>query len=471
MPLVALVLAASLSVQGPSSSAGPYVVPTGDDVLTMSLLTAGDSVNAGPDGAPYRMAGSPDGLGAYDNGDGTFTLLMNHELPEGAGGVRIHGARGAFVSKWTIRTRDLAVLHGEDLIRRVATWNRDARGYTLPASGVILRRFCSADLPPRGAFFDDATGAGYDGRIFTNGEEAGVEGRAFAHLLDGTSWELPRMGRGALENVVAHPAAGPLTIVVALDDAMPGALHVYVGRKTNQETPIERAGLTNGKTYAVKVPGYPIESPDSGIPSGAAFRLQDLGDVEAMTSAQVEQKRLTTLVTKFRRPEDGAWDPTHPRDFYFNTTATLTTPSRLWRLRFHDLTHPENGGVIEMLLDGHEGQRMLDNLTIRPNGDVMLQEDPANDPRLARIWRYVPSLDELTQLAEHDPQRFTAGRAGVLTTSEESSGIIDVSSILGSGWLLFVVQASHPVPGEVVSGGQLLAMRFPAHVHRRTSRR
>ena len=43
----------------------------------MSILTAGDSVNG------YRMAGWPDGLGAYDNGDGTFTLLMNHELSEG----------------------------------------------------------------------------------------------------------------------------------------------------------------------------------------------------------------------------------------------------------------------------------------------------------------------------------------------------------------------------------------------------
>ena len=26
------------------------------------------------------MVGIPDGLGAFDNGDGTFTVLMNHEL-------------------------------------------------------------------------------------------------------------------------------------------------------------------------------------------------------------------------------------------------------------------------------------------------------------------------------------------------------------------------------------------------------
>ena len=246
---------------------------------------------------------------------------------------------------------------------------------------------------------------------------------------------------------------------------MPGALHVYVGRKQNSGSPIERAGLTNGKTYAVKVPGYPLEDPDGGIPSGAAFVLEDMGDVETMTATQQEDRRRIRRVTKFRRPEDGAWDPSNPRDFYFNTTATFTTPSRLWRLRFHDLAHPENGGVLEVLLDGTEGHKELDNMAIRPNGDVILQEDPGAVPLLARIWRYVPSRDELTLLAEHDPLRFGPSSSII---SEESSGIIDVSAILGPGWMLLVTQVPYPADAEVVSGGQLLALRYPA-VHRRRS--
>ena len=28
----------------------------------------------------YRMARIPDGLGAFDNGEGTITVLMSHEL-------------------------------------------------------------------------------------------------------------------------------------------------------------------------------------------------------------------------------------------------------------------------------------------------------------------------------------------------------------------------------------------------------
>jgi len=466
MTPLSLVLAASLlaPVQGPSSSATPFVLPAAENVLTISILTTGDSVNA-----PYRMAGRPDGLGAYDNSDGTFTLLVNHELPEGTGAIRAHGASGAFVSKWTIRKHDFTVLRGEDLIQNVATFNRQFRVYNAPAKGVVFRRFCSADLPPPGAFFDEASGTGYDGRIFMNGEESGPEGRAFAHLLDGTSFELPRIGRSSWENVLVHPSSGEKTIVIALDDSMPGALHVYVGRKQDSGVPIERAGLTNGTTYAVKVPGFPLEIPESGIPSGAIFTLVDLGDVEGMTAAQVEARRVASAVTKFRRPEDGAWDPTHPRDFYFNTTSSIATPSRLWRLRFHDIAHPENGGVIEMVLDGTEGHRTLDNLAIRPNGDVILQEDPGLDFRLARIWRYVPSRDELTLLAEHDPQRF--GPGGTLALDEESSGIIDAAHILGEGWMLLVTQASYAVAPELVSGGQLLAMRFPARARRRSTRR
>src|SRR5690606_9398275 len=56
---------------GGHSSEGPYVIPTVPEVTTYALLTVGDSVNFKPDGVtPYRMVGLPDGMGAFDNGDG-----------------------------------------------------------------------------------------------------------------------------------------------------------------------------------------------------------------------------------------------------------------------------------------------------------------------------------------------------------------------------------------------------------------
>ena len=110
-------------------------------VVTKSILTVGDSA------AGYRMVGIPDGLGAFDNGDGTFTVLMNHELGATAGAVRDHGAKGAFVSKWTIDKDSLEVAPGRrpDQADRHLEHQRPAP--TTPPERASPRPLCSADLP------------------------------------------------------------------------------------------------------------------------------------------------------------------------------------------------------------------------------------------------------------------------------------------------------------------------------------
>lgn len=407
--MFALFLAATLAAStGPSSSAAPYVLPIAPGANTISLLTVGDAVNG------YPMPGTPDGLGAFDNGDGTFTLLMNHELAR------------ALVSKWTIRKSDLAVIAGEDLIKQIALWNRDTNSYDPPAKGVALANLCSAT-------FDPAT------RMFFDGEENG-EGRVFAHLLDGTSYELPRFGHAAWENAVLHPAAVK-TIVVALDDTTGGYLYVYIGEKRATGNAIERAGLTNGSLYVVRV-------------TGGSFQLLNLGNVSGLGGGTQRALSASVGATQWERTEDGAWDPTHPNDFYFVTTATFETNSRLWRLRFDDLADPARGGRLDVMLDGTEGPKMMDNIVVRARGDVIIQEDPSG-PLVARIWRYDPVLDTVEVIAQHDPKLFDG--PGAISTSEESSGVIDASEILGDGWLLFDVQTH--TAGQ---GGQLLAMHLPS---------
>ena len=100
---------------------------------------------------------------------------------------------------------------------------------------------------------------------------------------------------------------------------------------------------------------------------------------------------------------------------------------------------------------------MMDNIVVRARGDVIIQEDP-DGPLVARIWRYDPATDKLELIAQHDPALFDGPRA--ISTSEESSGVIDASDILGDGWILFDVQTHTPASGEVVQGGQLLAMHL-----------
>lgn len=498
--------------QGPSSSESPYLVPVAPGVSLTSILTVGDTPANDPN---YRMVGIPDGLGAFLNprsrdepddlttagNDGrehgkrrrTFTLLSNHELVTTVGRIRDHGAMGAFVSMWTIDAKTLEVIDGQDLIQFIRT-NPDGDEVWNPAvKGIAMSRLCSADLPPPSALYNERSRRGYHGRIFFSGEEAGAEGRAFAHVLDGTSWELPHLGNMGYENILLNPSTGDKTIAMVTDDGPGNQVYAYVGTKQRTGNPVQRAGLANGTLYGIRVEGM-TQDPDAPLPQEPIrFDLAEIPAAAQKTGAQIESDSNAAGVTHFLRPEDGSWDPRHPRDFYFVTTDNYdsTKPdgasvpggtsgySRLWRLHFDDLRHLETGGTITPLLDGRaEPVQMLDNMTVSPTGHILLQEDPGNQTRSARIWLYTIATDTLTLLAKHDPQRFgDTGQppvAAPATTDEESSGIIPAFDILGPGWFLLDVQA-HTAPRppftvlqpELVEDGQYLAMYVPQTDSRR----
>lgn len=460
---------------GPSSSQSPYVVSVDASISTVSLLTVGDETS---DGSGWQMVGIPDGLGAFDNGDGTFTVLMNHELSPTVGVERDHGGTGAFVSKLVIDKTSLEVLSGGDLIQHVYLYNAATDSYDL-TPGNQFNRLCSADLPELSAFYNAATGKGTTDRIFMNGEEAGNEGRAFAHIVTGgdagTSYELAWLGNFSWENSVANPCSGDKTVVVGLDDSTPGQVYVYVGDKQATGSVIEKAGLTEGSLFGIKVDELdtPTDannestSTDLGGDYESSFSLVNLGNVSGKNGTDLQADSEAGGITEFLRPEDGAWDSIDHNRFYFVTTDRFDNGpgqegrSRLWALDFSDSSRPELGGTIAMLLDGTEGQQMLDNLTVNKDGKVIIQEDPGSQSHLAKIWEYDPATDTLTTLAQHDPDRFVSGGANFLTQDEESSGIIDVTDILGSAGqnaYLLDVQAHYAIPGELVQGGQLLVM-------------
>lgn len=448
----AAALAAAGSETGPSSSQAPYIVRAQPGVVTKSIITAGDAAANG-----YRMVGIPDGLGTFDNGDGTFTVLMNHELGATRGIVRAHGSTGAFVSKWIVRKDDLSVVSGGDLMQTLFLWQNGSyvQGTT------AFDRFCSGDLAPASAYYDAATGTGFDGRIYTNGEESGTEGRAMAHLMDGTSYQLPSLGRMAFENVVANPDTGERTVVAGTDDGLDGQVYFYYGTKRATGNPVERAGLSGGQVYGVKVDALAAETNATSLAPGTRFSLAPLGDVSAKTGAQLNTDSNAAGVTKFLRPEDSSWDPNDPSTFYFVTTNSFTGPSRLWRLTFDDPANPSAGGTVEMLLDGTEGQKMLDNITVNDRGQVVALEDVGNNEHIGKVWLYDPATDSLTLVAQHDPSRFTPGAPDFLTQDEESSGVVP-APFLGEGTYLLDVQAHFASPdAELVEGGQLIALHLP----------
>ncbi|MES2779633.1 MAG: choice-of-anchor I family protein [Bacteroidota bacterium] len=448
-----------------SSSQSPYLTSAAPGVKLNSMLTVGDSING------YKMAGLGDGLGAYDNGNGTFTLLMNHEMGNTVGVIRAHGSKGAFVSKWTINKSDLTVVAGSDLIKRVNVWNVATQSFTLLDSAnasalTAFNRFCSADLPAVSAFYNATSGLGTQERIFMNGEEAGNEGRAFGHIVTGanagTTYELPALGKFSWENSVASPTPSDKTIVAGFDDSTPGQVYIYVGTKTNTGSDVAKAGLTNGKLFGVAVTGLATEVSASFPAANTPFTMVDLGFVKDSTGAALNTRSNNLGVTSFLRPEDGAWDPSNPNDLYFVTTNAFASPSRMWKLHFNNIANPELGGTITAVLDGTEGQKMMDNLTIDKYGHVLIQEDPGSQVHLAKTWQYTIATDKFDLVASHDSTRFLSGGANFLTQDEEASGIIDMEDILGAGSFLVVDQAHYPQPGELVEGGQMLKLFNPA---------
>lgn len=481
----------------------PYLTPVAGGFTFTEIMSVGEMGTSGE-----RMCGIPDGIGAFDNGDGTFTLLMNHELQATAGRLRAHGNKGAFISRWTISKANpesvASITDFNPNSTSIYLWN--GSGYT--AGTTAYARLCSADLPPISAFLNPATGRGTVNRIFMSGEETGAEGRAFANVATGAdtgkSWELPWMGKCSWENLLACPKAQDTTVVIGTDDTTPGQVYVYVGTKRSSGNDVERAGLTGGRLYGIRANADAVEERDATTPevapytsmgltknSSASFALVEIADPAAKTGAQIQTASQTLGITEFLRPEDGAWDPANPGDFYFVTTDRFDTDknggsgaasskgaSRLYRLRFTDIADPAAGGTITMLLDGTENHQMLDNICIDAYGRVIMQEDPGNQAHAARIWAYTIATGTLTELATHSTTLFgqrvggvtTAAQAG-FTADEESSGIIDVSDILGAGKYLLTVQAhgstkysdgtdiSTQAPlADVIEGGQLLLM-------------
>ena len=478
----AAALAQTSIVTGPSSSATPYVRPVGSKVTDIhSIITVGDTA---PNG--YLTVGIMDGMGAYMAGNGTMDLFIDHELTATAGNLiqRAHQtgtafAGGAFISKWNITTTPganfLRVNSGADAMLSVATTTNGTGG-----SLYNFARFCSGDVPEVRALFNAQTGLGSQNRFFVCGEESGTPGRMIATDLNtGVVYQMPAFdpSNGSWENGVARPFESDQTVVIGLSDGGANRVFVYVGTKQATGNPAERAGLMNGTSYGIQVQvgatNVVNESRTSGF--NASGKPAFSGTFTLATGG-------TAAGTTFLRPEDGAWDPANPADFYFVTTdridsisfggGTQVANSRLFRMRFSDVNNVLAGGTIEALLDGTDVMNMGDNLTVfndlQGGTRVILTEDPGNSPQNAKTLLYTVATDTLEVILESDRARFGdwGGVAAVapFNQDEENSGVIDARDTLGLGWFIQNMQAHYNITGELAQGGQLYAYFCPSCV-------
>ena len=310
------------------------------------------------------------------------------------------------------------------------------------------------------------------------GEESGSNGRVIAiGAIERKGCEIPAFNasQGAWETACARPYASDSTVVIATSDGGANRVFLYVGTKQDSGTLMERAGLMNGLAYGiqVQVKGANVTSENRD------FCFNSSGSARYSASFVLAPGG-TAAGTSFLRPEDGAWDPANPNDFYFVTTDRIDTfeiggtqvgRSRLFRMRFSDIANPLAGGTIEALLGSTEGQNMADNICVfndlAGGTRVMIQEDPGNAVHNAKTWLYTVATDSLQMVLESDKARF--GDIGIAAVApfnqdEENSGVIDARDTLGLGWFIANMQAHYSQPGELVEGGQLYAFYVPSAV-------
>ncbi|MDQ3146286.1 MAG: DUF839 domain-containing protein, partial [Actinomycetota bacterium] len=447
----------------------------------------------------YEMVGIPDGLGARQEGD-DVVINMNHELRSTQGIFRLHGAKGAFVSRLVLDPETNRIVAGEDFIQpEVQFFNyltgavddtpspggTRGDGKVFPPQTVEFNRFCSSSLTDDGQLFNGRSGRGYLGQIYFANEEAGDEGRVFGVTEDGQARQLSRLGLFSWEQTVAAANFTDTTLVMGTEDTAIGQLWAYNGRKLAAGSPFARAGLLNGRNNVVRLDDGDLTTveptDDAGFRTaydkGAAVPFT-LTDVEWNQSGADQNAEAAAEGLTLNRIEDGAFDPNSPNDFYFLTTEGGENPNPsiggggggLWKLSYTDIEQPQLGGTLTLLLDGTEsvGLQKPDNMDIDSQGNLLIQEDPGGSDAIARILAYRLSDGAIASVAQCDANLFGAGAENQITNDEESSGIIDVADLLGEGTFLFDAQVHTSTglpPGsgegtveEYVERGQLLRM-------------
>ncbi|HEX8227984.1 MAG TPA: alkaline phosphatase PhoX [Chloroflexia bacterium] len=419
------------------------VQPIAPGTTIKPLLSTGDVLPSG-----YQMAGRPDGLGAYDNGDGTFTLYMNHEL------ARPENISDARVSKLRLDKRTSAVLDAKYVVD-------GSEGY---------KHFCSGTIV--------GLREGFDRPYYLTGEESttGKYG-GMSIVIDSRNERVTPLvyaGRLKWENLIAVPGWPGKSVFIGFDDIVPGGIYMYVGNtpedmwtgRADMYVFVADGGVRN--EYAVSK-GRPL--------SGRFVKLDKQKASESRDSTIAESEKAGYFW--FSRPEDGTYDLNDPTAFYFNVTGwpeyvdngtgkPYNAKGRLYRVQL-DKDDPTRVTELKVLLDGDAGDDIIspDNIAASPT-HLMLQEDIIEHyegVRPARVVAYEIATGKTTLVAEVT-QRDFAGRAipddklGLW----ESSGIINASDALGEDmWLLDVQPHGYNVPqfGGSDTAGQLLAMKVP----------
>jgi Bacterial protein of unknown function (DUF839)/LVIVD repeat len=505
-------LIASPAAAGAGSFAPTMIkdVAGGPDLTITSLLTVGETTNGlEPGSSVYVAPGIFDGMGVYDNGDNTFSLLVNHELGTTAGyQMNIQGLNpavaGARISRFIVAKdidNNAANGYQPKVLSGGLAYDKVVSADPAFAKGG-LNRFCAANLAPAGQF----SGRGFSDSLYLLGEETS-NGRFF--VLDPASRTLTHVaafGLGSWESATLVDTGNADTVAALLFDDTTGAvLYLWVGQKVAGSADVlERNGIaaSSGRLYAWKADGIAptpeglatvaLSTPVGGswVDLGSGTEVAALGTAAALRGLATAQGAMT-----FARIEDGDVNPLSGHQAVFSSTggsgqdlyggtyvidlaASFGSDGQLLSGASTPLTVLVDTDRLTGL-DRQNGVRNPDNVVWAGNGLIYLQEDrslpsgTANGSfgaQEASIWEVDPLTGATSRWAQIDrPAVPTAyGQSDTLPSDVgnwETSGIVDVSPIYGDvpGSLFVANVQAHSLSGGniggsgyLVEGGQLL---------------
>lgn len=431
--LEALIAAPPVAGAGTFASTMLKDVAGGPTLQVTSLITAGEFTNGlNPGDSVYSPTGIFDGQGAYDNGDGTYTLLVNSELGATSGyGYLLPGVdgglTGARVSSLVI-DKDVddnasngyqsAVIAG-GLAYDSIYLDGSATAIDQAADlGAGFKRFCAANLVEANSF---GTGVGFADRIYLVGEEefSSDGGSFFALDVNGRAiHEVVGFGKGTWESATIINTGSADTVAVLLFDDAKAPLYMWVGTKSAAADAsfLERNGLaaSQGSLYAFVTTALPEDGVSTAGPdSSDLFAFTELNGINAAINGSwvdlasfnpnyaslgapaLRQLAVDQGALQLSRIEDGEVNPLNNQQAVFVSTGTADFNKgdlygNVYTLDFSTafgsdgLVAASGDSVLKVVYDGDllanptTGIRNPDNMTISADGFAYLQEDRAN---------------------------------------------------------------------------------------------
>lgn len=518
--LEALIAAPPVAGAGTFKSTMLSDVAGGPQLAISSLITNGEFTNGlNPGDSVYAPTGIFDGMGAYDNGDGTYTLLVNSELGSTAAyGYLVNGVAltGARISKFIVdKDTDDNASNGyqSSIVSGGIAYSAiyDANGALVTninqVEGGGFGRFCSSTYVGANSF---GNGRGFVDGIYLTGEENSNVGRMWAlDTATGGFWSLPGLGRAGWENGTLIDTGSPDTVAVLLMDDNTAPIYLWAGEKSSAPGAnfLERNGLaaSQGSLYTWVPSGGSIGTREGtiGVADSANLNQLALGtavagswqrlgsgtEVAALSGSQLKDLAFSKGALQLIRLEDVHVNPANGQQAVFATTGgsgadlfgNVITLDFAGAFDAAGRIAASNTTALKVIYDADRlaqpasGIRSPDNLTWSEDGFIYVQEDRSIAAsnfaaQEASIWKLSPTAtDSVTGQAVSERWAQIARNAVPTAYGQsdpsaadfgnwESSGIIDVSDLYGAtagSFFVANVQAHSLRDGNIGGSGYL----------------